>query len=685
MHHGLLGGPAPPLELVDAVYRDTQGNPFFVEEVFQHLTEEQRLFDDEGRWRKDLDVDELEVPEGVRLVIARRLKRVSGEAQRVLTAAAIVGRSFGLEVLEAIGDVTGDRLLDAVEEAERAHLIVPVSSREARWEFSHALIRQTLTERLSVPRRQRLHLRVADAITQAAASPETVAADVAHHLWQAGDASDGPRTVRYLTLAGERALDAGGFDEALRNFDRGLSLEPAQDDVRSALLFRRGLARRGLDQWDAAIENWNDTLALYEVLSDHPAVVTTCRVLADAYLWTMRGSEALPIARRGLAVIGGEPSADRSRLLAYSGWALSMLAEFDAATDALAEAFETVETLDSERVEGEVRLTGHYVHHHNLRSAEGYQSARRAVECLRSAQEPGRLVEALVYLHFMCVRTGRVNDLIPLEHEIEALFKRQGRLDLQIMAALTLHHRDWLLSGSPDHYETFTREFSELSAKMGAWVFMGKSWAAQTEVWKGRWADARRHAQAAAEVEPVGNAETGHGWSALFLCDALLGHRSQALDLLAEKHDQLPRVGRLNGIGAWSALLRVVEGLAVLGEAERAAELYPRTVDAVATGTLVPRDATHLMETIAGIAAASGRRWTNAQAHYERALRQAHEIPFRSEQPEVRRWYAQMLLNRNSPGDRDKARTLLGEATDMYRTIGMPKHLEMVEKMSAAL
>ena len=72
-------------------------------------------------------------------------------------------------------------------------------------------------------------------------------------------------------------------------------------------------------------------------------------------------------------------------------------------------------------------------------------------------------------------------------------------------------------------------------------------------------------------------------------------------------------------------------------------------------------------------AAASGGQWEQAETHYQTALKQAHEIPFRSEQPEVRRWYAEMLLDRNAPGDRDKARTLLGEATGMYQTIGMPK------------
>ena len=107
--------------------------------------------------------------------------------------------------------------------------------------------------------------------------------------------------------------------------------------------------------------------------------------------------------------------------------------------------------------------------------------------------------------------------------------------------------------------------------------------------------------------------------------------------------------------------------------------------EAIQTGTLVSWIGHRLLQTVAGIAAASGGQWEQAETHYQTALKQAHEIPFRSEQPEVRRWYAEMLLDRNAPGDRDKARTLLGEATGMYQTIGMPKHLEMVEKMSAAL
>ena len=79
------------------------------------------------------------------------------------------------------------------------------------------------------------------------------------------------------------------------------------------------------------------------------------------------------------------------------------------------------------------------------------------------------------------------------------------------------------------------------------------------------------------------------------------------------------------------------------------------------------------------MAAAAGGQWEKAEEHYRTALRQAHELPVVIEQPEVRRWYARMLIDRDAPGDREKARELLTEAIAMYRRIGMPKHVEMAE------
>ena len=330
-----LSGQATPAHLVTAVYAETEGNPFFVEEVFQHLSEEGRLFDVEGQWRADLRVEDLDVPEGIRLVVGRRLERLSPEARQLLTTAAVMGRSFDLTLLEALGDAEGETLLTVLEEAEAAKLIQTVSAgREVRWEFSHGLIRQTLESGLSLPRRQRAHLRVAEAMERVRGDQiDRYAADVAQHLYQAGAVADLEKTVRFLALAGDQALKAGAFDEALRQFNDALSIQAErEEDQRTAADLRAGKARalRSLGRWEEATEEWKEALSIYEALGDQAAMAAVGWELAYLLVWNARGREAIGVTQHVLDVLGPEATADRCRLLASRGFALSMAAECSA-------------------------------------------------------------------------------------------------------------------------------------------------------------------------------------------------------------------------------------------------------------------------------------------------------------------------------------------------------------------
>ena len=121
-----------------------------------------------------------------------------------------------------------------------------------------------------------------------------------------------------------------------------------------------------------------------------------------------------------------------------------------------------------------------------------------------------------------------------------------------------------------------------------------------------------------------------------------------------------------------------MEGLAVLGERKNAAGFYPQVVKGLENGVVISLNS-RLWQMVAGIAAACGQHWDAAQEHYETALKQAHDLPHKIAQPEVRRWYARMLLDRNAADDRDKARTMLTEAIEMYEQIGMPRHIEMAK------
>ncbi len=115
-----LSGKEPPQALTDLVASETEGVPFFVQEVYRYLSEQGRLFDESGAWLAGVEIGEVEVPEGVRLVIGRRLERVTEETRRVLTEAAVIGRAFSFDLLAELSKSNEDSLLDAVEEAEEA-------------------------------------------------------------------------------------------------------------------------------------------------------------------------------------------------------------------------------------------------------------------------------------------------------------------------------------------------------------------------------------------------------------------------------------------------------------------------------------------------------------------------------------------------------------------------------------
>src|SRR5205807_5695909 len=128
-----------------AICSETEGSPFFIEEVLRHLAESGAVYRRGGEWTADLSSGELPViPEGVKDVIGRRLGRLSDDANRVLSVASAIGREFGLEVLEALEVASAEPLLEALEEAVRARVLVEQPGAPGRYGFSHALIREAL-------------------------------------------------------------------------------------------------------------------------------------------------------------------------------------------------------------------------------------------------------------------------------------------------------------------------------------------------------------------------------------------------------------------------------------------------------------------------------------------------------------------------------------------------------------
>ena len=354
----MAGEPAPP-SLVTAVHGQSEGNPFFAEEIYLHLAESGLILDDKGRLRPDVRLEELELPESVRLVIGERLGHLSRGTRQVLAAAAVSGRVFETDVLEQVVEGTDD-LADALDEAERAHLLTADVSAGPHtglaMGFAHELIRQALLAELSPFRRQRLHARTAEAIELVHAGDlDEQAADLAYHLTRAGAGVDTAKLAGYLRTAGDRAMRAAAFADAVDHFSHAVALvEQGEAGQRAELLERLAMALRSVGRWDDTMQAMDQAVELYKALGRTDALGRLYGVMAYQLGWSARWQESFTVAQRGLAALGDLPSGDRARLMAAAAWVIGLSGEYATAAGMIGAARALAESLHDDRALADV-------------------------------------------------------------------------------------------------------------------------------------------------------------------------------------------------------------------------------------------------------------------------------------------------------------------------------------------
>ena len=212
--------------LAREITRETAGNPFFAGELLRHLTESGTIVrQDGGGWRLVGDMAKLGLPQSVREVIGRRVERLGSDARSALSAAAVIGRDFEIDLLLAVLDLSEARLLDLLDEAVAASLLQESRDRAGRFMFTHALVEHTLYEDLGRTRRARLHRLVAEALEgQCGDEPGERLGELAGHWAAAVVSTDIAKAMHYARRAAERALEQLAPDEAARWYRQALEL-----------------------------------------------------------------------------------------------------------------------------------------------------------------------------------------------------------------------------------------------------------------------------------------------------------------------------------------------------------------------------------------------------------------------------------------------------------------------------
>lgn len=260
----LVGTPEGPPLFSSWLHRQTGGNPFFALETLKSLFENGVLRAEGGQWHTDLDeitqdYSELQIPPKVAEVVRRRVGRLSEAAQRVVQAASVVGEGFTPRLLAEVTGLSDWMVLDGVEEAEQAGMLVGTR-------FIHDMLQQGVYQKVPEPRRRAIHAKAAERL-ESAASPQVVA----EHWLRAGEAA---RAIPFWRIAAKQLTELSLDQEALLLNQRALQ---HNTDPRWApeLQIDIGINLHNLSQEAAAVGLWRN------VLENSPDIQIRARALTQ--------------------------------------------------------------------------------------------------------------------------------------------------------------------------------------------------------------------------------------------------------------------------------------------------------------------------------------------------------------------------------------------------------------------
>ncbi|MEE9146617.1 MAG: AAA family ATPase, partial [Candidatus Tectomicrobia bacterium] len=381
---------SPPPGLSATIHRRTEGNPLFVTEIIRMLP---------GGGLEGGQDFLTSIPEGVRDAIGRRLNQLSEGCNQVLTVASVIGREFELRHLTPlIEDISGDRVLEVLEEALFARVIEELPQTVGRYQFAHALIQETIAQELSLNRRVRMHARIAEMLEKLyGAEADNHAAELAHHFAEAESVLGPEKPVRYSLLAGEQALAAYAYEDALAHFERGLvargialsGTEAASDEEAAGLLFGRARAQASTGVGRQLVDAFGNLSRAFEYYAEagNVALAVAAAEFPIANL-PFRIPGVVELMSRALTLVPAD-SHEAGRLLSRYGGILGVAeGDYKGAQQALGRA------IGIARREGDVPLEVQTLTHaavvsgQHLRWQESLGNGLRAIELATGKENP---------------------------------------------------------------------------------------------------------------------------------------------------------------------------------------------------------------------------------------------------------------------------------------------------------
>jgi tetratricopeptide (TPR) repeat protein len=663
-------GVEPDEALVGAIYEETEGNPLFLEEVVRLLVSEGKLAD-----VALAPFTQLEIPHGIRAVIDHRVGRLSEECRSALTLAAILGREFSLETLGVVSGSSPQELLELLDDAIAERVVIPAAS--GRLRFSHALIRDVLYEELPQARRIRLHRELGEALERVYRETEPHLTELAHHFVAAAPAGDVEKAIDYARRAGERAVRLLAYEEAGRLFQlalEALELRPTRHArTECELLLGLGDARARAGEFDEAKITFLRVAEIAKASEIPDLLARAALGYGGRFVWDPgRGDpELLRLLEDALAALPERDSELRVRVASrLAGGPLQDMQAAEHRRAALSlDAVETARRLGDASTLAyalDARCVAIWGPHETIR--ERHAVTAELVEVARGAGDKELMYDGHMFRFALAMELGDTRAAYA-ELEAQTRLADQLRQPAQLWFEAVLRTTLATFEGRLVEAEELLREAVE-RGKRAAGVIADVYQIVQL------WALRREQGRLAEIERQLTDASRHFGMYEVLRCirahaEAELGHRDSAREelhaLAAEDFAALPRnddwifdMCLLADVSRWvdDVVHANVVYEALLPFADRTAFTPP----GACTGSVARP---------LGIVAGCTGRWSDAERHFEQALERDSTMGARPSMARTACDWAEMLIHRGRPRDRDRAKELLARAFETARELGL--------------
>jgi tetratricopeptide (TPR) repeat protein len=615
-------------------------------------------------------MDELEIPQSVRVAIQSRITTMPEQFQETLRLAAILGREFDYDTLAKASEVSEDALIEALEAAEHAQLIEEVSGKGGvTFSFLHALIPATLEESVHTLRRRKLHRQAAAAIESLRPEDHEV---LAYHYGEAGDEA---KALNYYTQAGEAAARAYANREAESHFRAALNLVKT-DAQRAPLLAQLGLAQSHQARFEEAIETWKSAIGKFEVLGQKERVAW-CYARAARAAWEAGDfPRGLELSKEGMrAVMGAAESAEMSDLLHEAARAYYFNGIEAEGMPLSRRALEMAERQGATKIQAESLIT--WALFDSLPSDDAIAALERAVELAKANQLPEQEARAHNNLAlWVGVYRGQIGSARQHLRRAQELAHKTGQVASELF--YTSNEASWAISqGELAYAEAEIGRLASLSEQASQSGTAGLVFRRlEADLW-----DARGQLEVAVDRyrEILAEARAGGLLQDIWATSTSLGEVLTEIGELEEAEAALLEaltIGDKIGIPGWARLLMSRlhskggdrdQSLHFLQEAEQKMAQRPAVLETAQTALAR-----------AELARLEGR-WEEAWGHYESHIEQLDKMGLRLGRALALREQAEAHLTRGEPEDGARARELLGEARAEFQAMGAPGYVEKID------